>query len=841
MLFLRRFLPSPRVSPSWRTVVLWGPALLAANLLGAGLPLASFQHPNFVGSGNCALCHSLLTDAARNDVSIDTHWRSSMMANSGKDPLWQAKVRSEILRNPALKSVIENKCATCHMPMARTQAAALNSPVEIHGAGFLNPANGYHVAAMDGVSCALCHQIKADGLGRSESFSGHYQIDTTRPAPNRLIYGPFPNPFVTQMQNNIGFTPALGSHLSSSAMCGVCHNLRTPFVDRAGEVKGEFPEQMIYSEWEHSAYNSTLPQSRSCADCHLPVANGGVVLSNRGGPGLNLPARSPFGQHHFVGGNVFMLDLLAANATPLQVTASPENFAATRQRTVDQLQRRTAALENTSLTFSGDELSIGLRVTNLAGHKLPAGIPSRRTWIHLEVRDAQGALLFSSGEPQADGRIVGNDADFAPATCEPHYDAITRADQVQIYEAVMEDTDGAVTYTLLRGSRYRKDNRLLPAGFVKATASSDVAPAGDAAVDGNFMGGSDDVLYRINRAGRTGPFQITARLLHQTVSYAFVADLLTDAPAAPEIAAFATLYNAASKTPAVITQLAFAADPAQLPNGTSNSDTRLLNLSSRARVGPGDVSAIAGFVLAGEVAKTVLIRAVGPTLSQAPFNLPGTLVDPSLTLYRGSTIVARNTGIATSTNGAAIASTAQQVGAFALGSSGNDSALLLPLAPGAYTAVVTSAANLTGVVLIEIYDVNTATAGTKLLNISTRAMAGAAENTLIAGIVLTGTTPKRMLFRAVGPGLVPFGVSGPLAQPTLTLYRSTQALATNTNWTTSAEASAISVASASVSAFTLLAGDSALLATLAPGSYTVQVTGPGTTTGVALVEAYELP
>ena len=815
--------------------------LLAVNLLGAGLPLVTFQHPNFVGSGNCALCHSLLTDAARNDVSIDTHWRSSMMANSGKDPLWQAKVMSEILRNPALKSVIENKCATCHMPMAKTQAAALNSPVEIHGTGFLNPANGYHVAAMDGVSCALCHQIKGDNLGLSDSFSGHYQIDTTKPAPNRLIYGPFPNPVVTQMQTNVGFTPAQGTHLTSSAMCGVCHNLRTPFVDRAGEVKGEFPEQMIYSEWEHSDYNSTLPQSRSCADCHIPVATGGVVLSNRGGPGLNLQARSPFGQHHFVGGNLFMLDLLAANSTPLQVTASPGDFSATRQRTLDQLQRRTAALENTALAFSGDELIIGLRVKNLAGHKVPAGIPCRRTWIHLEVKDAQGALIFSSGEPQADGRIVGNDADFSQASCEPHYDVISRADQVQIYEAVMEDTDGAVTYTLLRGSRYRKDNRLLPAGFVKATASSDVAPAGDAAVDSNFMGGSDDVLYRINRAGRNGPFQITARLLHQTVSHAFVADLLTDAPAAPEIAAFATLYNAASKTPGVITQLDLAADPTQLLNGTSTSDTRLLNLSSRARVGPGDVPAIAGFVLAGDGAKTVLIRAVGPTLSQAPFNLPGTLVDPSLTLYRGSTIVARNTGIVTSTNGAAIASAAQQVGAFALGSSGNDSALLMTLAPGAYTAVVASAANLTGIVLIEIYDVGAATSGPKLLNISTRAMAGAAENTLIAGIVLSGTAAKRMLFRAVGPGLIPFGVSSTLAQPTLTLYRGTQVLATNTNWTTSSEASAIPVASASVSAFALSAGDSALLATLVPGSYTVQVTGPGTITGIALIEAYELP
>jgi hypothetical protein len=98
-----------------------------------------------------------------------------------------------------------------------------------------------------------------------------------------------------------------------------------------------------------------------------------------------------------------------------------------------------------------------------------------------------------------------------------------------------------------------------------------------------------------------------------------------------------------------------------------------------------------------------------------------------------------------------------------------------------------------------------------------------------------------MLFRAVGPGLVPFGVTGVLTQPTLTLYRGSQVVATNTNWTASADAAAIAAASASVRAFALVNGDSALIATLAPGSYTAQVSGPGTTTGIALIEAYDLP
>ncbi len=816
--------------------------LLAPGLLSAatGLPLPSFQHPDFAGSANCAACHTGLADAARQDVSIDTHWRSTMMANSGRDPLWQAKVASETRRNPALKSVIENKCATCHLPMARTQAATLGSPVAIHGDGFLNPANGYHTAAVDGVSCSLCHQIRADGLGLAASFSGQYRIDTTTEPPLRVIYGQYPNPFPNQMQNNLGFTPVQGAHVSSSALCGTCHNLRTPYVDAAGQIRGEFPEQMIYSEWEHSAFNSTGPAARSCQQCHMPSATGGVVLSNRGGPGIGLTARAPFSQHHFVGGNLFMLDLLAANIDPLKLTASSENFAATRERTRAQLEESTATLRRTAFTVTDDELAVGLRVENLAGHKLPSGIPTRRAWIHLTVRDATGAVLFSSGEPLPDGRIAGNDADTSLSACEPHYDVLTRPDQVQIYEGVMEDTDGAVTYTLLRGARFRKDNRLLPAGFNKSTASPDIAPAGAAATDTTFIGGADEVTYRIARAGRPGPFTVSARLLYQTVSHAFAADLLTDAAAEPAIAAFAALYERATKIPATLARLEFAVDPAN-PDATASPPPRLVNLSSRARVGADDSAVIAGFVVAGTESKPLLIRAVGPTLGAAPFNLAGTLPDPRLEVYRGSTLLATNRGLASSQDRAAIIAAAQQAGAFPLGDAGDDAAVLATLPPGAYTAVVTSAGARSGLILVEAYDLAATRPAVRLTNLSTRAAAGAGADALVGGIVLAGDAPKRLLFRAVGPGLAGFGVAGALTRPVLTLYSAGRVVATNANWSTSPDVSAIAAAAASVSAFSLANGDAALLVTLPPGGYTAEVTGAGGATGIALIEAYELP
>jgi hypothetical protein len=276
-------------------------------------------------------------------------------------------------------------------------------------------------------------------------------------------------------------------------------------------------------------------------------------------------------------------------------------------------------------------------------------------------------------------------------------------------------------------------------------------------------------------------------------------------------------------------------------NETVLATQRLLNLSSRARAGAGDAVAIAGFVISGQESKPVLIRAVGPTLGQNPFNVPGALANPRLELFRERDLIASNAGVASGGNSAAIAAAAQQIGAFPLGSSGNDAAIFTTLAPGNYTAVVGSATTNTGVVLVEVYDLSAAAVGQKLLNISTRAMAGSAENTLIAGVVVAGSAPKRVLIRAIGPGLAPFGLTGILAQPTLTLFSGNQVVASNTNWTTSADSAVIAAASATVGAFGLANQDSALIVTLSTGNYTAQVSGPGTTTGIALIEVYELP
>ena len=528
---------------------------------GDGLPLVNAIHDDFVGSGNCAVCHTNLQDQSGQDVSIDTHWRSTMMANSAKDPLWQAKVSSEVLRNPALQSVIEEKCATCHMPMARTQAKAQGTPVKILGEdGFLNETHPLHDLAMDGVSCTACHQITDTNLGQQASFSGGYSIDTSTQSPDRLIYGPFAAPFTNQMRNNLGFTPVEGVHTTQSGLCGVCHNLETPYVDASGNVLGTFPEQMTYLEWEHSQFNSTAPEGRECQECHMPAADGGVVLSNRGGAGANLQARSPFARHHFVGGNEFMLKLMAANLDELKLTASTQQIEDTRIRLISQMQSATASLSVTGVRADRDSLGIGLLVNNLAGHKFPSGFPSRRTWIHFTVTDANDEVFFESGRPDEYGRIEGNDADFLPGGCEPHHRVVSSPGQVQIYESVMENTDGEVTHTLLRGAAYRKDNRLLPKGFDLASADPRIAVFGLASSDPDFAAGQDKVFYQMASAGRPGPYLVDVKLCYQSVSAAFATDLRADDTA--EVVRYLQLHDSADHTPVTVASMRFSLDPA---------------------------------------------------------------------------------------------------------------------------------------------------------------------------------------------------------------------------------------------------------------------------------------
>ena len=522
------------------------PAPTAAPSGSKGKPLAMFMGADFSGSGTCAVCHTRLTDPSGSDVSIDVHWRSTMMANAARDPVYLARVSAEIARAPALKQVIEGKCSLCHMPMAFTQAKVDGTPATIFDSGFLNPANSLSPTALDGVSCNVCHQVEKEKLGTAESFSGGFVINTASEPPDRMSYGPFPQPYDSTMRRSVGFTPAAGLQTLSASLCATCHTLYTPYLDAAGNIAGEFPEQTAFLEWQHSSYDD---MGMTCQTCHMPNAVGDVLISNAPKP-PTINARSPFAQHYFVGGNAFMVRLHQNSVDELGLTCSEAHLEGTLQRTLAQLQSRSLALAIEESALAGDTLTVRLKLDSMVGHKFPTGIPLRRAWVHLVVSDGKGDVIFESGKPNPDGSIVGCDADNDASAYEPHYDVITAADQVQVYESVMSDSEKNITYTLLRGQTYVKDNRILPAGFEKASAGKDFAVAGTAASDANFDKGSDQVSYRVNVKGRSGPYTVKARVLFQSLSYRSTMDLARDDT--EQVKTYMAQHNATDQTPDVI-------------------------------------------------------------------------------------------------------------------------------------------------------------------------------------------------------------------------------------------------------------------------------------------------
>jgi hypothetical protein len=506
-------------------------------------PVTEEEGKLFATSETCTACHTNMVDDAGQDVSTDAMWAGSMMANSARDPYWQASVRGEALANPDYQAVIEDKCATCHMPMARFTAAAGGGQGQVLDDGFAAAGHPLHSLALDGVSCNLCHQIREEGLGTAESFSGGYTIDTHRRAGEREAFGPYPVPpgLVQVMQGSSGFMPMESPHIDRSELCATCHTLYTPYLDAAGEIAGEFPEQMPFQEWLASGYRDVA----SCQDCHMPLAQGGVQLSITGGP-----RRQPFFQHVFVGGNAYMLEIFKAFGPELEATAGEAHFQAKQDRAVAQIEGRTGAISIEDVSREGSTLVAEVVVVNRTGHKLPTGFPARRVWIHLTVQDAAGAVVFESGAARADGSIAGNDNDTDPAAYEPHYLAIEDAGQVQIYEAIMGDTEGGVTTTLLKGAGYLKDNRLLPMGFDKAGAPAEVAVYGGATGDADFDGSGDRVQYRIDLGEAQGPFTVTAELLYQPIGYRWADNLRRYD--APEPVRFVGYYEQVSNQPLVV-------------------------------------------------------------------------------------------------------------------------------------------------------------------------------------------------------------------------------------------------------------------------------------------------
>lgn len=502
------------------------------------------RQAEFHTSDRCLACHNGLTTPGGKDVSIGFDWRSSIMANSARDPYWQASVRREDIDHPESKAEIEDGCADCHMPMARYEAKERGKLGQVFAHLPFDQDEEKNASAKDGVTCSICHQITNRNFGRTESFNGGFQIETPQSQDNHPEFGPFviQNAQASIMQSSTGgFRPTVAEHILDSAMCATCHTLYTKSLAPGGRVLGTFPEQVPYQEWLHSDY----PNRNTCQSCHMPEVQGPAPIAAVMGelrPGVR--------QHTFLGGNSFVLRLLNQYRNDLSVAAMPVELTAEAERTVNFLQTRAARIMIRNITVTSGKLGVDVLVENLTGHKLPTAFPSRRAWLHVVVRDHDGQPVFESGVLNADGSIKGNVNDVDASRFMPHYREITSDDQVEIYEPILKDDDGRVTTGLAAAVGYLKDNRLLPAGFDKQSADKDIAVVGDAADDPNFTDAGDSVHYLITLANARGPFRIEAELWYQPIGFRWAHNLA--AYDAPETKRMVGYYDSMPSATAVV-------------------------------------------------------------------------------------------------------------------------------------------------------------------------------------------------------------------------------------------------------------------------------------------------
>jgi hypothetical protein len=500
--------------------------------------------PQFQTSDRCLACHNGMTAPSGTDVSIGIDWRTSLMANSSRDPYWQASVRRESMDHAGSQAAIEDECSVCHMPIARYHAKLNGHPGQVFANLPLQSNPRQNKEAADGVSCSVCHQISTQNLGTPGSFNGGFVVNGPNAAGVRPEFGPFdidPGLMRVMHTSTGGFQPTRGDHIRDSEVCATCHTLITKALSPDGHEIGSLPEQVPYQEWLHSDYRT----QRTCQSCHMPTVEEDVPITRVLGV-----KRSGVARHEFVAANFFMQRMFGQYHDELGLSPQPQELAAAADRTERYLKSQAARISVSQPRIRGGALEADVTVENLGGHKLPTAYPSRRAWLHVVVRDRDQRIVFESGALHSDGSIQGNDNDADPARYEPHYREIHTPDQVQIYESVLKDVRGAVTTGLLSAVGYLKDNRLLPHGFDKATAAPEIAVRGDAQEDPNFTGQGDRVRYVIDLSAAPGPYEVEAELWYQPIGYRWANNL--KAYAADEPRRFNDHYDAMAQTSATM-------------------------------------------------------------------------------------------------------------------------------------------------------------------------------------------------------------------------------------------------------------------------------------------------
>lgn len=514
----------------------------------------------FAGSGACVQCHGSDPEGIASiigegiDVNVVDDWRATMMANSAKDPFWRAKVSHEVMVNPGLQEKIETTCTACHAPLGHFNAFHLGS-------------EHYSIAemvqdslALDGVSCVACHQISPDGLG--ETFSGQVNYDT-----NKVAYGPYISPLSSPMIEFANYVPVYSEHINDAGICASCHTLITETVDMSGNLTGNsFVEQATYHEWLNSVYNNDV----TCQSCHLPRINDEVQLV----AGYFTEPRTPYGLHHLVGANTYMVELMRDYRQELGIDATVAQFDSVLARTTRMLQQQTLDLSMQLVGRDQDTARFELNIVNKAGHKFPSGYPARLAFVEFVLQNDNGDTLFASGLMNEEKRILERDEPW-----ELHYDIIRQPQEVQVYEMVMLDIEGNATTVLERAWETIKDNRLPPIGFtdfhfaydttqIKGLAETDLNFNRDGATQGT---GGDILSYFVPVFGYTGNITASAKVYYQSLPPRWLDEMFEFNSL--EIDTFRTMYESKSPDPVLIASAVITDGPTGVKGLTEQSFT----------------------------------------------------------------------------------------------------------------------------------------------------------------------------------------------------------------------------------------------------------------------------
>ncbi|MBZ6078420.1 cytochrome P460 family protein [Microvirga puerhi] len=499
----------------------------------AGMPKA--LQP-FLTSDQCIGCHDAGSTGLQFDMTQPGHggkflnlspfgtWSTSPMGLAGRDPVFFAQLSSETKTfHPESSKLVEDTCLGCHGVMGQRQFKidekvagrgctpfsrdALNATPFPAGPHAKNAA--YGALGRDGVSCTTCHTmalsesdrakvagepqnscvaerqafLNPDNNGFARTFTGSFLTG----APDKII-GPFPDPKVKPMENALGLTPAHNAHIQSAEVCGSCHTVHLPVLNK-GKVIGHTYEQTTYAEWAFSDYRTgrtpdgLLPmgpgaKAETCQGCHMPSkdAQGQPIRSKIASiqehsnfpeadntlepEDIDLEIREGFASHVLVGLNTFLIkmaqqfpDIMGIRTQdPMLTRKGLDPLLYTEQAIAHQAEAKTADIRVSNLTMNEGAIEANILVTNKAGHKFPSGVGFRRAFVEFQVLDRDGATLWSSGRTNTIGALIdekGEPIDGEvwwssdcsvrknPLAHQPHYQVITQQNQAQIYQELV--------------------------------------------------------------------------------------------------------------------------------------------------------------------------------------------------------------------------------------------------------------------------------------------------------------------------------------------------------------------------------------------------------------------